>query len=307
MYGIILSVLVPRRLIFCSILFLLLSNSACKQTEHQMNNELRQSEKKLKILTTIAPLYSFTVNITANLAQVDNLLPSGAGPHEYAFSPADIKKIMESDILIKNGIKLESWLDSVIESSGKKKLLIIDTSSGTDIINDDPHIWLSPKNAVMQVRNISRALVRADPEHRETYMENAENYIHRLKALDLEIQEEVNNWERKEFVASHSAFLYFARDYGLKQAAIIQESPEKNPSPQHIIDVINTIKGKGIKSIFSEPRISHKIIESIAQDLNLQVYNLDSMETGIFYPAWYEDKMRANLTVLKTALSGEKE
>jgi ABC-type Zn uptake system ZnuABC Zn-binding protein ZnuA len=282
---------------------LIFTISSCKQPDLQSTNESKQREKKLKILTTIAPLYSFTVNITGNLAQVDNLLPSGAGPHEYAFSPADIKKIMESDILIKNGINLESWLDNVIESSGKEKLTIVDTSSGTEIINNDPHIWLSPKNAVTQVRNISRALIKEAPEHGETYMENAENYILRLNALDQEIYKEIKNWERKEFVAFHSAFLYFARDYGLKQAAIIQESPEKIPSPKHIADVINTIKAQGINAIFSEPRVSHKIVTSIAKDLNLQVYTLDPMETGAFYPAWYEDTMRANLSVLKKVLN----
>jgi zinc/manganese transport system substrate-binding protein len=274
--------------------------SACQQSSHQ-------SETKLKILTTIAPLYCFTINITGDHADVENLLPSGAGPHEYSFIPRDVKKITQAQVLIKNGVNLEGWLDDLIVSADKKKLIIVDTSLGVEIIDKDPHIWLSPRNAIIQVRNITNALVRIDPEHGEIYKKNAEDYIHRLKALDEEIRDEIKTWKRKGFVAFHSAFLYFARDYGLKQAAVIQESPEKEPTPRHIVDVINTIKAANIKVIFSELQSSHKIIEAIARDLKLQVLSLDTLETGDFTtegPEWYENRIRENIKTLRKALGG---
>jgi len=93
------------------------------------------------------------------------------------------------------------------------------------------------------------------------------------------------------------------RDYGLKQVASIQEFPEKQPTPRHITDVMNIIKKSGIKTIFSEPQFPHKIVDVIAKDLNLKVFSLDTLETGEPYAGWYEDKMRANLEVLKKALN----
>ncbi len=262
-------------------------------------------ETKLKVLTTIAPLYSFTKNITGDLADVDNLLPSGVGPHEYSFSPNDVKKITGADVLIKNGVNLESWLDKLIASAGKEKMTIVDTSAGVEVINNDPHIWLSPKNAIIQVKNITNALIKADAEHSETYKKNKENYIQRLNILDKEIHEVVDKMERREFVSSHPAFAYFAKDYGLRQAAVIYEYPEKEPSPKHIAFVIDTIKKTGITAIFSEPLISPKIVKTIAKDLNLQVFSIDPLEAGAPYPEWYEDKIRANLSVFKKALGGE--
>ena len=315
--GIILSMKIIRKFMFFNILLLIVNLSACQQSSPQHDNKNNppipslvrggeggfSGERKLKVLTTIAPLYSFTKNITGDFADVDNLLPSGVGPHEYSFSPLDVKKIIRADVLIKNGVNLESWMDKLIASAGKEKLIIVDTSSGVKIMNNDPHIWLSPKNAIIQVENITNALVKIDPGHSEAYKNNAENYIQQLKTLDKEIREEVNKLKQKEFVAFHSAFLYFAKDYGLKQAAVIQEYPEKEPSPKHIAFVINTIRAAGIKAIFSEPQISPKIVEAIAKDLNLQVYSLDTLETGTPYPEWYEDKIRANLAVLKKALN----
>jgi len=283
------------------IIALLAIFSACQQP----TPTTQRSEKKLRISTTIAPLYCFTINITGDLAEVENLLPSGVGPHEYSFTPQDVRKVALAQVLIKNGANLEDWLDDLITSVNKKNLTIIDTSAGIEIIDEDPHIWLSPRNAIIQVRNITKALINIDPEHSKRYKENAENYIQRLKTLDKEIKDEVKTWRRKEFIAFHSAFLYLARDYGLKQVAVIQEYPAKEPTPKHIAKVIKTIKARGIKAIFSEPRVSHKIVNTLANDLNLQVFTLDTLETGNplqIRPEWYEENIKENIITLKKAL-----
>ncbi|MBI5409925.1 MAG: zinc ABC transporter substrate-binding protein [Nitrospirae bacterium] len=286
--------------------------SACQKTEYEFKkyesskkDELPARDDKLRVLTTIAPLYSLTKNVTGDAAHVENLLPSGAGPHEYSLSPEDVMKIAQARVLIKNGVGLETWLDKLMAEQlahAAEKPLIVDSSPAVEVIDNDPHIWLSPKNAVIQVKNIRDALVRADAGNKEVYTKNADKYIKHLEALDKEISGEVGSWKKREFVSFHSAFRYLARDYGLKQAAVIQEFPEKEPTPKHIADVINTIREKDIKVIFSEPRVSHKIVEAIARDLRLNVYSLDTLETGALYPEWYEVRMRANLEVLKMAL-----
>jgi ABC-type Zn uptake system ZnuABC Zn-binding protein ZnuA len=282
-------------------IILFLCVSACKQP-HSQDSKPSISEKRLKILTTIPPLYSFTKNITGDLAQVENLLPSGMGPHEYSFSPADVKKIKEAHVLIKNGVNLEAWLNDLIASAANKKLIVIDTSSGIEVIDNNPHIWLSPRNAIIQVRNISNALSEICPENSRTFKENAERYIKRLEQLDREIREEADSWRKNEFVSSHPAFLYFAREYSLRQAAVVHKSAENEPSPRHVAYVIDKIKAEGIKAIFLDRHSFSKITMTIAKDLNLQVYTLDTMETGIPYPELYEEKMRQNLAVFKKAL-----
>ena len=305
-----------RLLFFVIIIFSVVSFSACGQSSQYDNKNNPPSppfskggirgfadEKKLKILTTIAPLYSFTKNITGDLADVDNLLPPGAGPHEYSFSPSDIKRLTKAHMLIKNGLDLETWLDKAVTSFNIKDLIIVDTSAGADAIDSNPHIWLSPKHAIVQVMNIRKALIEADPGRKELYINNADSYIKRLEKLDRDIKEEVKKWGRKEFVSFHPAFLYFAGDYGLRQVAVIQESPEKEPSPKHVANVMKTIREKGVQFIFSEILSSPKIVDTIAKDLNLQVYKLDTLETGTLSPEWYEERIRKNLAVFKKALN----
>jgi zinc/manganese transport system substrate-binding protein len=302
-------VIVLRDLVFIIMSCLLIGLQACQQPA-------TQSDGELKVLTTIAPLYSFTANIVGDAAVVDNLIPSGVGPHEYSLSPGDARKVTESRIVVKNGVNLESWLHKLTgPAQGREKsaeedsewLIIVDTSKGVDIMDRDPHIWLSPKNAIIQVENIRDALTEADPDNSALYLKNAAEYIQRLRELDREIKDEIRTWDMRQFVAYHSAFRYFARDYGLEQAAVIKETPETEPSPRHIAEVIETIKSNDIKVIFTEPQFSHKIVASIAKDLNLQVYSLDTLETGELSMEWYEKEMRENLAVLKKALGGAKE
>jgi zinc/manganese transport system substrate-binding protein len=279
---------------------------ACEQSD-------TVNDDRLRVLTTIAPLYSFTKNITGDAARVDNLLPSGAGPHEYSLSPADAGKVAETNLLIINGVNLEDWLHKLTssaeqlrksEANESDKLVVVDTSIGAELMDNDPHIWLSPKNAVIQAENIRDALMKADPDNAEIYSGNADEYILRLRELDKKIRDEVRTWKSKEFVAFHSAFTYFSRDYGLEQVAVIQETPEREPSPRHIAEVIEVIKSRDIRAIFTEPQFSHKIVTSLAGDLNLQVYSLDTLETGSLSKEWYVEKIRLNVSVLRKALKG---
>ncbi|RJQ56620.1 MAG: hypothetical protein C4526_01290 [Nitrospiraceae bacterium] len=275
--------------------------------DRQKSEELKPADEKISVITTIAPLYSFTKSVAGDYAEVENLLPSGAEPHEYSLSPEDAIRISKARVVVTNGVGLETWLDKMLmedkESDSPEKQIVVDSSSGVDIISNDPHIWLSPKNAVIQVKNIRDALIRADPANAERYAETAGDYVKRLELLDREIREVTGPLKRKEFVSLHSAFLYFAKDYGLKEAAVIQETPESEPTPRHMAEIMDVIKTRKIRVIFSEPGVPHKIVETLAKDLNLQVYSLDTLETGDVSAGWYEAKMRANLEVLKEAMN----
>lgn len=295
-----------RKLVVFATVLLALSFFACKQTSPPKAG----NDSRLKVVTTIAPLYSFTKNIAGDSVILENLLPSGVGPHEYSLSPEDARKIADADILIKNGVGLEAWMNKLTDSSDEirgdsKKLILVDTSEGVDIIDNDPHIWLSLRNAVLQVKNIEAVLVKADPGNADSYKKNTADYISLLEDLDREIAESVATWEKKEFITFHSAFAYFAEDYGLEQSAVIEGSPEAQPSPAHIAEIINIIKESGTGVIFSEPNASHKIMDAIAGDLGLRVYSLDTLETGNLVSGWYISKMRANLKTLNMALGNK--
>ena len=272
------------------------------------------------MLTTFFPMYDFAKQVGGSRIGLDMLFSQT--PEVSSFLPADIQKINNADMVIKNGAGLEPVLDDLIASSDHTDIEVIDTSKGITTITPtkgielkegewhkedehgpvDPHIWLDPNNAIIQVGNIRDAFIANDPENADLYHKNAERYIEELRALDQEIREAIAKLSKKDFIAFHSAFQYFAKRYGLNEAATIEEFPGKEPSPRYLSEVIKLIRELGITAIFSEPQFSPKVVEVIARDLNLKVYALDPVETGNLAKDSYIFIMQKNLELLKEAL-----
>ena len=279
---------------------------------------------KLEVLTTFAPINCFTINVAGNAANVSVLLPPNTGPHDYAFAPSDIKKISRADLVITNGVNLESWLDKGIKTAGKPDLVVVDTSKGINLITGlevqklagvkaeedpdaggpNPHIWLSPVNAIVQVGNIRDALSAKDPANADLYKANAAAYIDRLKKLDSAIRSATSNIGEKNLITFHDTFPYFARDYGFKVAATFEEFPGKSPSPKAIEQLRTVISNGHVKALFSEPQYSPKALQVLAQEFKIGVVQLDPMETGNGTPDFYERVTRKNLDALVAAFHG---
>src|SRR5215831_19318838 len=85
-----------------------------------------QNPKKLNVLATFAPIQSFAANVCGDAAEVSVLLAPNSGPHNYAFSPSDIRKIGRADVIIAQGVGIETWLEKGVKKAEKKDMLIID-------------------------------------------------------------------------------------------------------------------------------------------------------------------------------------
>lgn len=268
------------------------------------------SSSRLQVLTTFFPLYDFTRAVGGDRIELDILFTQT--PEVASFRPADIQKINAADVLIQNGVGLEPVLADMLQSSDNKDITVVDTSHGVAVLNSaeethedgagDPHIWLDPTNAVIQVQNIRDALMHADPANASFYQNQAAEYLTKLQQLDKDCAVRISALPKKEFVAFHAAFRYFANRYGLHQVAVIEEFPGKEPSPQYLAGVIATIRQFGISAIFVEPQFSPKVMEAIAHDLGLTVRVLDPIETGSLERDSYISLMHQNLQTLEEAL-----
>ena len=281
-----------------------------------------EARSKLAVLTSFAPIRSMTLNVAGEAADVSVLIPPGTGPHDYAFSPSDIAKIAHADLLIVNGVGLESWLDKGVKAAGKRNLQIIDTSRGVGLLNGpelprlgsgrtdpdeggpNPHIWLSPRNAIIQVKNIRDGLAARDPQNAQIYYRNANLFTERLQTLDQDIIAATRSIENKTLITFHDTFPYFARDYGFTVAATFEEFAGKQPSPKTIQQLRQIIESAHVAALFSEPQYSAKAMQVFAQELKIPVVQLNPMETGEGGINFYEDVMRKNLETLVAAFHG---
>ena len=172
---------------------------------------------------------------------------------------------------------------------------------------NDPHVWLSPKNAQIMLKNITDAVVALDEGNKDFYEENLKKYTDELTKLDSEYKDGLANIKSKEIVVSHEAFGYLCNEYGLTQKGIEGVMAESEPDAKTIKEIIELVKEKGIKIIFTEEAMNPKIVETISKETGAEVRTLnpiegiseDDMNKGVDYFSI----MRDNLKNLEEALN----
>jgi zinc transport system substrate-binding protein len=170
----------------------------------------------------------------------------------------------------------------------------------------DPHLWLDPTLARIQVQAIAGGLEQADPAGRAVYAENARAFIARLDALDVEFAAGLADCARREVVTSHAAFAYLAHRYRLIQVPVMGISPEAEPSPADLAAIVRTARRLKVTHVFYETLVSPRLAETLSREIGATPLPLDPIE-GVT-PAeaaagtGYLELMRTNLANLRTAL-----
>ena len=270
-------------------------------------------DQKIVVLASFYPLYEFTKEVGKENVDVSLIVPAGIEPHDWEPSIQDLQQMQQADIIIINGVGFENWLERIEKSNSN--LVIIDSSHGVNIIKEididkhqddhdssigNPHIWLNPNLAKIQVKNIANGLIELDPDNSQYYRDNSESYIKKLDALDSKIRNELSNC-RKDFVIFHNAFTYFAKEYGLNQHTITSTDPHDEPTSKTLEQIINLAKEMKIQIIFTEEGVDKRTSEVIAKELGGKVLILSPLEISETNTSYIE-KMESNLDNLKEAL-----
>lgn len=262
---------------------------------------------KLQVISSFYTLHEFSQNIGQEKVDVTLLVPVGVEPHDWGPTIKDVQRMQKSDLIIINGIGFENWVDNLEETDYQG--VIVDTSNGILVRNfdqeqinssGDPHIWLNPVYAKIQVQNIANAFSNSDPDNQQYYQFNAAQYIEQLDLLDLKIRNELSDCNQ-DFVAFHDAFSYFADEYNLNQHTIISSnSPHGEATARTLEEIISTSRELNIKVIFSEENVNTRTSEIIANEIDGKVLVLSTLE--IFSDGTYISKMTENLSNLEEAL-----
>ena len=299
-------------------------------TQPNLSSEIPTTDNsKLQVVTSANFLYEFSQNIGKEMIDVTLLVPMGADPHDWEPTIRDTERLQEANMIIVNGIGYEHWLNSleVTDIPG----ILVDTSNGISILDSakydeekhddhtkedghddedkhdehnhgtlDPHIWLNPVFAQLQVKNIANALSNSDPTNKNYYQSNAAIYNQELNLLDTKIRTELSGC-KTDFITFHDAFSYFSEEYGLTQHTIISSIDSHGEvTPKTLENIISLARELNIKIIFAEESTSIKTSQVIADEIGGKVLVLSPLE--IVSDETYVEKMTQNLQSLKDAL-----
>ena len=273
-----------------------------------------------RVLTTFLPGYNIAVNVAGDLATVENLVAGNVGLHDYQLQPSELGKLKGADLVLLNGLGLETFLAGAMRAGGgelQKKLATLTDGLHRELIHGDalhareeeghnhhhdPHVWLDPVLMAHGVTNAMKALQKADPKNAEGYARNAAAYVGKLQSLDAELKGKLAAVRTVPFITYHNAFGYFVRRYELNLAGVVERVPEIPPSTRERAALQKLIREKKVKALFTEPGGNERLARSIAKDTGIRLGELSPLETGDLSADSYVAGMRRNVEALLKGL-----
>ena len=302
-------------LIFLTLLFSIIIVSCNDANKNTKENNKEIDNSKLKVVTTIFPIYDFTRNIAADNVNLQMIIKPGIEIHSFNTTPADVIDIQNADVFIYIGGESEAWAEKIVSSmdtNNKKIVRLIDYVKALDeeIVEGmehdidhnheeeanheehenhieeshthegvyDEHIWTSPKNAQLMVTAICNALSEIDANNADIYKANADKYNQELTVLDEEIRNAVNSSKRKNIVfGDRFPFRYLAEEYGLEyRAPFTGCSSQVDASPKTIAYLMNYIKDNKIPYLYYIELSNEKIANTLIEQTGAEKLKLHS-------------------------------
>ena len=238
-------------------------------------NNTSTKDDVLNIVTTTSQITDLIKVIVGNKANVEGLMGAGVDPHLYKASEGDVTKFYDSDVIFYNGLHLEGKLEDVFEKmrkQGKKTIAVSDALLKSDLISSedfassyDPHFWFSISYWKKAVNYVANELGNLDPKNKSLYIKNADDYLDKLKKLELENSAKLNDLPiaKRILVTAHDAFAYFGKNYEFNVVSLQGLSTATEAGVQDVQRISDFIITNNVKSIFIESSVPVRAVEAL--------------------------------------------
>lgn len=269
---------------------------------------------QVRVVAAFYPLQYVLERVGGDAVTVTGLTAPGVEPHHLELTPKQVAGLGEADLVV----VLDGFQPAVDDAVGQEaadRMLdvaqVAPLEQGFAPIEEgelqedergaDPHVWLDPRRLADIGDALADRLAEVDPDDASAYRDRAAGLRSDLTALDAEFRAGLRRCARKELVTSHNAFGYLARAYGLDQIGITGLTPEEEPSPRRLAEVVDLARARHVTTIFFEDLVSPKVAESLAREVGARAAVLSPLESppddGDYITA-----MQTNLAALRSAL-----
>lgn len=297
--------------------FLLLAGCGSQATE-------KEQENQLTVVATNSILADMAKEIGKEHVVVHSIVPVGTDPHEHEVLPEDIKKASDADVILYNGLNLETgngWFMNLMETAKKeegkdyfavsKKVTPLYLAKGATKTQADPHVWLDLSNGMKYVEEITRILSEKDEDNQKEYEKNSKAYIEQLKKLDQQAKDSLGSIEedKRLLVTSEGAFKYFSKAYDVPAAYIWEINTESQGTPEQMKTIVNQVRDSNVPVLFVETSVDPRSMERVAKETGLTIYDklyTDSIDKKGEKGDSYYKMMQWNIQTIHDGLSQEK-
>ncbi len=254
-------------------------------------------DDRLVVAVSLVPEETFVKSIAGDVADVLVMIPSGYSPETYDLTPQQMQQLARADVYFAIGVPSEA---AILSSLNSETLCVSLQDAVSEVYSDlemnggrDPHIWLSPKRAVVMVKEITAVLSALDDDHASQFQQNAEAYVSEITAASAEATETLKSATGKTFITTHPAFGYFADEYGLVMQSL--EEDGKEATIQHMQALIDLAKEKKITTVFYQKEVGTVQATALAEEIGGTISPLSPLDAD------YTENIRKMATAIAEA------
>jgi len=281
------------------------------------------AKDKIRVVTTIPDLKALTDEVGGDLVDVESLARGTQNAHELEIRPSLMLKLRRADLLIENGLELDSWAEVAVQGANNPKIIRgapgrIDASRGIQVLDvpaarvdrsmgdvhplGNPHYSLDPGQAPIITQNIVDGLTRLAPDQRAAFEKNRQAFLVRLNEAMARWAQTLEPVKGAKVVVYHPQWIYVLNRFGLVQAATLEDRPGIPASPAHLTRIIRQMKEERIKVLIVEPWNDVKLATRVADEAGAKAVVLASMVGGVKGTDSYIAALDHNVNALAQAL-----
>src|SRR5262245_57899970 len=272
-----------------------------------------QAPRTLKIGVTLHPYYSWTKNIVGTLPgyEVRSLLPGEIDAGDYQPRPEDIKKIVDLDAIVINGIGHDDFVNSMIKASANTRLVIIRPNEQTPQIRAahgtgvNSHTFISFTNAIQQTYAIQKAIAALRPQDAAALQRNAADYARKLRVIKSRAAQQLAEAKITRVVTVHDGYGYLLQEFGLEVGGVVQPAHGLTPSAAELRDMVKLLQREKIRVVFSEETFPEPMLKVLRDEAGVKVYIITHIASGAYTADKFEREMQRNVDTMIRALITE--
>jgi ABC-type Zn uptake system ZnuABC Zn-binding protein ZnuA len=248
---------------------------------------LHAADSKLRVVATLPDLFILTRAVAGELATIDVIARFGQNPHDMEVRPSHILLVRRADVLVRNGLEEDAWIDVMVHGAANPKVLrgspnVVEASQGITVLkaltgrvdrsmgdvhpSGSPHYTLDPDNVALVTANIAAGLTRALPEQARTLEGNRQAFLEKVAEADRRWKTVLAPFRGAGLVSYHDSWPYFYRAFGFVEAGVIEDRPGVPPSPQHLASLIRAMREQKVKAILHESWYPTDVTSRIARE-----------------------------------------
>jgi zinc/manganese transport system substrate-binding protein len=278
---------------------------------------------KLRVVASLPDLGALTSAVGGDLVEVDTLARGDQNPHDIEIRPSLMVKLRRADLLVRNGIDGDPWVEPLVRGAGNARLAPgapghLDVSRGIQVLGipqgpidrsrgdvhpeGNPHFTIDPGTAAIVTANILEGLARLAPEERATLETRRREWLAQLDTALARWQATLAPYRGVPVVTFHDTWIYFLNRFGLVSAGTVEDRPGIPPSPGHVAELIRRMRSEQVRVLVYEPWADRKLVERIARETGASPVGLAPAVGATKEATSYLSYVEFNVSALARAL-----